>query len=229
MALHRVAGAREQGRQDHAPHLGMHVVQEDQARPAIPEGRQEGHPVPDLDQRVTRAVPHPDPLPGRTGEDGVPTGPAQHAVAVAGDGRRRAGDGRGAERDVETGGSPVGRHHVRVELRAPCLRVVEVAPGHEVDTPDPGLGGQGSQLARRGRRDVGRRAGHPRQTGRRTARVAPGRRRMPVARCGRPHPGRRRKGDSSRRGGGASRIGGQVTPGQTPGLGPGGRARSRPP
>ena len=104
--------------------------------PAVPQRREEGHAVPDLDQRVAGAVPHADALPGRTGEHGVAAGLAQHPVAVAGRARPVPRDGRGAEGDVEAGGGPARRDHVGVQLGAARLGVVEVTPGDEVDAAD---------------------------------------------------------------------------------------------
>ena len=46
----RLAHPGQPGGQHHPPHLGVHVVQEDDPRPPVPQGREERHAVPHLDQ-----------------------------------------------------------------------------------------------------------------------------------------------------------------------------------
>ena len=114
-ALDQVAQAGQRRRQDHAPHLCVDVVQEDDARPPVPERREEGHAVPDLDQGVAGAVPHADALPRRAREDRVAPGSAQHPVAVAG--RARSGAPGTAEVRKVTS-----RPGARPTARRPCGR-----------------------------------------------------------------------------------------------------------
>jgi hypothetical protein len=78
---------------------------------------------------------------------------ADDPVAVA-DGGRRAADGeRRAEGDVDAGLGPEAGDGVGVDLGAPGLVVVQVAPGEEVDAAQAR---SGCDLAERPRRVVGR-------------------------------------------------------------------------
>ena len=137
--------------------------------PRYQSGRQEGHAVPDLDERVARPVTHADPLPRRAGEDRVASGPAQDPVAVAIERGGCAGHSRGPEGHVEPGVGPARRDHVRVQLRPAGLGIVEVAPRHEVDAPEAGPGrnggrGRSGSEGLSGARDprAGREGGRPR-------------------------------------------------------------------
>ena len=55
--LDGVPALGQTGGKDHLPHLGMDVMEEDDVRGVGPQGREERHPVPDLNQAVARSDP----------------------------------------------------------------------------------------------------------------------------------------------------------------------------
>ncbi len=79
LALEDLAHARQTLFEHHAPHLAVHVVHQRDLRAARPQGRQERHTVPDLDQPVARPVEPPHLGDHRRRE---------HHVAARGDGPR---------------------------------------------------------------------------------------------------------------------------------------------
>ena len=73
----------------------------------------------------------------RPGEDRVAAEPSGDLVAVAGDEGRRVRDGRGGHDDIDPGAGPRREDPVGVQFRSPCLRVVVVAPGDDMDVCRP--------------------------------------------------------------------------------------------
>ncbi|GIU87533.1 MAG: hypothetical protein KatS3mg009_2048 [Acidimicrobiia bacterium] len=144
--LDRAPEAGEPRRERHLPHRVVHVVQPDHAGPARPHGREPRHAVPDLDERVARTVPAHHLAERGTREHEVAAGLADHAVAVAPRDLRAAGGVRGPHRHLDPGPSPQGRDVRGVDLRAPGLGVVEVAPGEHRDAPQPGRRGDVAEL-----------------------------------------------------------------------------------
>ncbi len=70
--------------QDHLPHLGVHVMEEDDAGAPGPQRREEGHAVPDLDQPVGPASRPKEPAEGAAGEDACGASPFRTtSIAVA--------------------------------------------------------------------------------------------------------------------------------------------------
>ncbi len=132
-ALDDVADLGQLRGQDHLPHVGVDVVQEDDAGHRGPQRREERHAVPDLDQAVgsTVGVAH---LGQRgAGEHQVATGLADHLVAVAPAVVRVALGPRGAHEDLDAGLGPQPGDGGGVDLGSAGLDVVEVAPGDHVD------------------------------------------------------------------------------------------------
>jgi hypothetical protein len=145
-ALDGVAHGGEPRREHHLPHLGVDVVQEDDPRPDRPQRREEGHPVPDLDEAVPSSVavddlvdrsPGKDQVAATLPDDLVPVAPAERWVPLRVGGPQQHLDARLRPQLGDGGG---------VHLRAARLDVVEVAPRDEVDPPEAGAGGDVAQL-----------------------------------------------------------------------------------
>ena len=102
-----------------------------------PEWREEGHTIPDLDQGVATPVGAQKLRSNRPWKDEVATGPADHPVAGPSGRGAVARRMRGAERDLEPCIGPATGDFVGMDLGSAGLRVVQVAPGEDMDTANP--------------------------------------------------------------------------------------------
>ncbi len=98
-----------------------------------PDRREERHAVPDLDEPVARAVPTHHLAERGAREHEVAAGLANDAVAVAPADLRRSGRVGGAHRHLDARLPPQFGDPRRVQLGAPGLGIVDVAPGQDRD------------------------------------------------------------------------------------------------
>ncbi len=120
--LDRVPERRQPRRQRHAPHPPVDVVQPRDVRPTRPHRREEGHPVPDLDEGVTLPVPSHDLAEDGPREDHVATGLADHPVALPPRHHRVPRRVRGAHRHLYPGLGPQSGRPPRRGSRTPRPR-----------------------------------------------------------------------------------------------------------
>ena len=129
----------------HLPHLGVHVVQHDDRRVALPAGRRRA--CRSSTRRARRGAHAAGELGGDgPGEHQVATRLAHDPVAVAHDGLRLALGVARAEGDLEAGLGPQPGHVGGVDLAAAGLDVGEVAPREQVDVAEARTGGQIADL-----------------------------------------------------------------------------------
>src|SRR5439155_24352477 len=93
-----------------------------------PDRREERHAVPNLDQRVARAVPTHNLAEGRAREHQVPARLADDPVTVSPADLSRSGRVRRSHRHFDAGLPPERGDPRRVQLRPTGLRIVDVAP-----------------------------------------------------------------------------------------------------
>jgi len=117
----------------------MDVMEDREVGSSIPDRREPGHAVPDLDEAVTRSHPAHQLGGHRPGEDRVAAAAADDVVAVTAIGRRQPDRGRRAVDDVEPGRRPAPHELVGMDLGPARVGVVEVAPGQHVEAADAGL------------------------------------------------------------------------------------------
>ena len=129
----------------HPPHAAVDVVEPGDPRAARPHGGEERHPVPDLDERVARAVPPHHLAERRAREDHVPPRLAYHPVAVPPRDGRVSRRVRRSHRDLDARLSPQRGDGRGVYLRAAGLGIVEVAPREHAHAPESGAGGEISE------------------------------------------------------------------------------------
>src|SRR4051794_7944356 len=122
------------------------MVLHDDPRPPGPQRREEGHAVPDLDQRVAGTMPADELGADGAREHEVAAGAPDDAVAVARHMARLTLRERRAQRDVEARLRPEPRDGRGVHLGAAGFDVFEVAPRQHVDPADPGSCGQVTDL-----------------------------------------------------------------------------------
>ena len=143
--LDAIAEGGQPRRKDHLPHLGMHVMQKDHSGRATPQRREERHAIPDLDHAITGADLGAHARECGAGEDGVTAGPTVDGVAITVDLPGRTIDARCPFAHVDARVRPSPQHFVRVKLRPSRLGVLEIPPGHHVDSANAGHLGQGHQ------------------------------------------------------------------------------------
>src|ERR671919_557302 len=150
LSLEQRAQGPEAGTEGHLPHLGVDVVDDDDTRPPVPQGAEERHAVPDLDQHVAGPGTAEQLGGGSTGKHHVAAGPPHDPVAIADGLGGLALSPGGAESDFEAGCRPATGGLVDVDLRPPGLHVVEVAPREHVDATDARRCRQVADLGDRG-------------------------------------------------------------------------------
>ena len=133
----------------------MHVMDHGDSRTAGPQRGEEGKPVEDLHQPVPGTVTAEQAGQGGAWDHRYRPAVADHTVPIAVDLDRSPSNPSRPQGDLEAGSGPGPCDLVGVLLGSARGRVISIAPGHHVDTPESGLVGEPGHRRERLRLEVG--------------------------------------------------------------------------